>query len=143
MSFEEVCDSGWRVTNHKIKIDKMQPPRDMKYESLETRYGTANDHESVVLMPCPSKADLMHFLTSHDLNPLLQLEMQQSLLSCHTESYVNPRRNRERKMHGEYVGSETQYINLAIRDPIKIDKLRVIKTIQALVHRRLFIFYTR
>lgn len=47
------------------------------------------------------------------------------------------------KKYTTEVEYESVVMNLAVRDTVNIDKLRVIKVVHAIMHRKVFIFYLK
>ena len=85
----------------------------------------------------------MELCRAYDLNPLLQLELQHAFTSCHSNSFINPRQNKEQRLQVTKTAYESQFINVSIRDKVKLEKLRVVKVVHAFIHRRMFIFYQK
>ena len=63
--------------------------------------------------------------------------------ACFTECFVSPRQNKKLKTSKTIQVFESIIFNVAIRDPIDIEKMRVVKVIQAFIHKRIFIFYQK
>ena len=72
----------------------------------------------------------------------MQLEMVHHQTSCFAECYVSPRRSRNKISNSTRPLFESVFLNIAMRDSIKIEKIRSIKVVQALIHKTVFIFYT-
>lgn len=70
------------------------------------------------------------------------MEMQHSSAKfSHCNAYVSPRRNKDRCEKHEKAIYESFFLNIAMRDSLNFDKMRVVKVIHAMVHKRVFIFY--
>ena len=94
-------------------------------------------------MPIPSPEDQLKLLKAYDLNPLVQLELQHSYELCTTNSFVSSRKNKQQRSKNQPAVYESSFLNIALRDMGKLEKLRVIKVVHALIHRKMFIFYQK
>lgn len=56
-------------------------------------------------------------------------------------TYVSPRRNKFEKSLNKHIPFEVVYTNLSMRDPFNQAKQRVVKIVNAVVNRKVFIFY--
>jgi hypothetical protein len=91
-------------------------------------------------MPVPMPEQLDELIAAYDLNPLIKLKLLHKQKICFCEGYVKPKAN---KKHTAEVAYESIVLNLAVRDTVNIDKLRVIKVVHAIMHRKVFIFYLK
>ena len=96
--------------------------------------------DTAVLMPVPMPEQLDELIAAFDLNPLMKLKLLHKQKICFCEAYVTPKANKKYTAAGAY---ESLVLNLAVRDTVNIDKLRVIKVVHAIMHRKVFIFYLK
>jgi len=79
-------------------------------------------------------------IAAFDLNPLIKLKLLHKQKICFAEAYVSPKANKKYSEAGSY---EAVVMNIAVRDTVNIDKLRVVKVVHAIMHRKVFIFYLK
>ena len=58
MEFKDLLDYGWNITKSKLQADFLpaQSEKDCGEDYLDY-YGTHKEHESVILMPVPTRAN--------------------------------------------------------------------------------------
>jgi len=80
-------------------------------------------------MPVPSYDKQMELIRAFDLNPLIQLELLHKQMACFSECFVSPRQNKQFRTSDEKPAFESIIFNVAIRDTVVIEKMRVLKVI--------------
>lgn len=112
----------------------------------------AEESEVAIIMRMPDQQeDTLALLKAYNLNPLIELELAHQYTTCHANSFISPSLNKDHNTadvcstshEQQHIVTESQFLNIAVRDKDKLEKLRVTKVVHAFLHKKVFIFYQK